>query len=87
MASFYYYFYYYLLRFPIISDQEKEILIELLSEHPVFYLEANINYKDARTVKPNNWKEIALVMKEKLIFLTKAAVVKGVRLTSCLAPN
>ena len=58
--------YYYLLRFAIISDQTKEILIEVLSG-------ANINYKDSRTMKPNNWKEIVLAMKEKLVFLTKTS--------------
>ena len=48
--------------------KKKEILIELVSERPVLYQKANKNYKDSRAVKPNNWKEIVLVMKEKLLF-------------------
>ena len=48
--------------------KKKYILIELVSERLVLYQKANKNYKDTGAVKPNNWKEIALVIKDKLLF-------------------
>ena len=56
--------------------KKEEILFELVSERPLLYQKANKNYKDSRAVKPNNWKEIVLVMKEKL-FLNKSSSSKS----------
>ena len=48
-----------------LNDDEKEYLIELVRERPVLYRKGDKNFKDSRTIKPNNWKEVASAMKEK----------------------
>ena len=41
------------------DDTAKEYLIELVRARPVLYSKAHKDFKDSRTVKRNNWSDIA----------------------------
>jgi hypothetical protein len=47
-----------------MTDREKEFLIELVRVRPVLYNKLDGNFKDVRTIKKNNWDDVASEMKE-----------------------
>ena len=41
------------------TEDEKEMLIELVRQRLVLYVKSKEDYKDSRTIKANNWSDIA----------------------------
>ena len=47
-----------------MTDREKEFLIELVRVRPVLYNKLDGSFKDVRTIKKNNWDDVASEMKK-----------------------
>lgn len=48
-----------------ISDTCKELLIDLVRERPCLWDKRHSDYKDSRTIKTNNWKDVTQLLNEK----------------------